>query len=279
VKSLSKIESKFFIHQIAGARSIEYSNSLIKELFVKYFNNLDIKNFYLHNSYRLRCDEFTKNHSGMHILFAGCSVTYGEGVFLEDCWAYKIYKEISKNNKTSGYFNVAAPGATNLEAIAQTFKYIEKFGKPDVIFMNLPDLSRDVFEFYEPQIKPTSSQDIEDVSKQVSVNRVSSEVIEFYGALSLFCKLLNIKLYTFSWHNKSIKLNKKTLNHFNYLENFYTFKEKDLQNHCYKYLENNKKSNLKPIFITALDGVHQGVAVHDFYFNFIYDIYQKDLKS
>jgi hypothetical protein len=279
MKKISDLEEEFYIKKIAGARSIEYSNSLIKELFVKYFNELDIKDFYSHNSLGLRCDEFTKNHSGMHILFAGCSVTYGEGVFLENCWAYKVYKEISKNNKTSGYFNLAAPGAGNLEAVAQIFKYIEEFGKPDVIFMNLPDLQRDVFEFSKEPKQTISDFSIKDISKKVNINRVVSEAINFYTALALFCKLLNIKLYIFSWHNKKIKIRQKTLDHFKYLENFYVFKNSDLFRHCYKYEAANEKSHLKPIFMTALDGKHQGVAVHDFYFNFIYDIYKKDLKS
>lgn len=45
------------------------------------------------NSDNFRSDEFIKKHKNKHILFAGCSNTFGEGVEYEKTWAYRLYKE------------------------------------------------------------------------------------------------------------------------------------------------------------------------------------------
>ena len=60
------------------------------------------------NSDNFRSDEFIKKHKNKHILFAGCSNTFGEGVEYEKTWAYRLYKEISKERlikvENSHYF-------------------------------------------------------------------------------------------------------------------------------------------------------------------------------
>ena len=103
--------------------------------------SLEQSEFYSINSHGLRSDEFITNHDGKHILFAGCSNTFGLGNFLEDVWSYKVYKEIEKNEKVSGYFNIGSPGATISEISYQIFVYCKDYGYPDTVFINLPFLS------------------------------------------------------------------------------------------------------------------------------------------
>ena len=51
------------------------------------------------NSHGYRCDEFTTNHKGKHVLFSGCSNTYGVGLKKEEVWAYKVYNKINKTEE------------------------------------------------------------------------------------------------------------------------------------------------------------------------------------
>lgn len=48
------------------------------ERYVGVIDNNEIE--YSLNSSGQRCDEFKKTHEGKHILFAGCSITFGEGL-------------------------------------------------------------------------------------------------------------------------------------------------------------------------------------------------------
>jgi hypothetical protein len=94
------------------------------------------------NNFGYRCDDFTSEHDGQHILFAGCSVTWGDGLFEDEVWAKKVYNKISEQTKCSGYFNISFPGLSILQIIYMVVEYIKRFGKPDKIIINLPQIYR-----------------------------------------------------------------------------------------------------------------------------------------
>jgi hypothetical protein len=98
---------------------------------------------YYFNSLGYRSDEFTKFHDGEHILFAGCSETEGVGGALESCWSYMVYKKLSETKKISGFFNLSRAGWGHDVIIANIIQYINAYGKPNKIYMLLPELSRD----------------------------------------------------------------------------------------------------------------------------------------
>ena len=102
----------------------------------------DSEHTYQYNSSGLRCDEFTKNHNGKHILFAGCSETEGMGHKLENTWAHQVYSKISENEKCSGFFNVGVRVLTIAAINRQITNYILEYGKPDLLFINYPDFYR-----------------------------------------------------------------------------------------------------------------------------------------
>jgi hypothetical protein len=112
---------------------------------------------YNYNSSGLRSDEFTKNHFGKHILFAGCSETEGLGNKLENIWAHQVYQKIINEEKCSGFFNVGIR-AVSISAInRQILSYIMEYGKPDVLFVNYPDFYRsykwnDIKKIWEQKI-------------------------------------------------------------------------------------------------------------------------------
>jgi hypothetical protein len=107
----------------------------------------DLNHSYKYNSDGYRSDDF-KNigdvHEGKHILFAGCSETEGVGTKLENVWSHIVYQKITEAEKCSGFFNIGSKGLSIDMIFQQVLSYIEKSGKPDVLFINFPDL----FKFY-----------------------------------------------------------------------------------------------------------------------------------
>ena len=53
------------------------------------------------NSKNFRCEEFESNHEGEHLLFSGCSTTFGIGLEEDEVWSKKLYNRIKDNNKVS----------------------------------------------------------------------------------------------------------------------------------------------------------------------------------
>lgn len=97
---------------------------------------------YSFNNELFRSDHFTKNHNGLHILFGGCSNTEGVGSNIQNIWSYKLYQDISKENKTSGFFSIAK-GGYGWHQIISNFKiYVKKYGAPDYYFVLHPNLLR-----------------------------------------------------------------------------------------------------------------------------------------
>jgi hypothetical protein len=94
------------------------------------------------NSFGFRSDEFKKMHDQPHILFAGCSETFGEGGELEDSWAYKTYLDLSGSIGSSGYFNIGFPGKGYQDIINLCMQYWNTHAKPDYIMIAFPSLLR-----------------------------------------------------------------------------------------------------------------------------------------
>jgi hypothetical protein len=97
---------------------------------------------YTWNTLGFRCDEFKKEHDKKHILFMGCSETVGIGGNLDEAWAHILYKKLSEIEESTGYFNIAVSGSGPLEQIIRYRKYEKEYGKPDEIYMMIPDSYR-----------------------------------------------------------------------------------------------------------------------------------------
>lgn len=178
------------------------------------------------NSDGFRSDEFKKDHDGLHILFIGCSCTAGIGNDYNDVWSYQVYKEIEKNNKVSGYYNIGHNGGSILSIINQTYLYINKYGMPDIIFGLLPEMERDDKYVSEPVF-------------------LTKYLITFiYKIFEDYCIANNITLITSSWviEDKDINFIKSIKNKLSkkmYLNNEFSFKS---QIEDLKYLEENSKT-------------------------------------
>ena len=227
------------------------------------------------NSYSYRCDEFTTTHKGKHVLFSGCSNTYGVGLKKEEVWAYRVYKKINTTEGCSGYFNVALHGNNIIQCIINIFKYCKKFGNPDVIFINFPNFLR-FFDFKKEENKYKINMH-ENFYNSYYINKLT--IYNYYFILEQYCRTNNIKLFSFTWdlddsynilknpkrYVDSTKYNFKEYN----FKTFFDINEEDLNNNL--FLLKNKYDN--KFFDIARDKKHRGNGIHIYWSEFIYNKY------
>lgn len=99
--------------------------------------------------YRINKDGFRSDHfkiideKNISILFGGCSWTFGEGLPEEYTWTKMLCNKISnKLNKKVDYFNTGYMGSSIDLIIKNTMAFIREYGKPNYIFLLLPDMAR-----------------------------------------------------------------------------------------------------------------------------------------
>lgn len=244
------------------------------------------------NSKGFRSDEFKKEHDGKHILFAGCSVTYGTGLYSKEVWSYLVYNKIKENEKVSGYYNISIPGTSTFESVTNIFRYINNYSKPDVIFLNLPDIARLYTVIEEINSEVTDWKDkvsldkIEDFnyfknkyfhSIMTPQDKIDSSIIyekliyiyQYLLMLETFCKMNNIKLYIFSWSLLTAKfLNSDVVE----LDSIYKITWPS-PSWIHDYKMKNKKDKF---YLVARDNTHYGTAYHSFWSKEVYDFYMKE---
>ncbi len=257
------------------------------------------------NSLLFRSDEFKKEHEGKHILFSGCSNSYGVGLYNNEIWPWIVYNKIKEKEKVSGYYNLAITGIGTFNIVADIFKYIDTYSKPDTIFINLPNLSRfysmpiykdrvldftKEFNFLKtfPSWHHTVPSNAEDDNirpksawaEQKPVEKhhlIHAErfiyVYQYLMMLETFCKANNIELYIFS-HNLSTNwfLDQTDLDSFKNISR--TKNDIKLTNDLmFEYISLNKNDNFT---ITSRDGVHEGTAYQYAWAELAYSWYKKD---
>jgi hypothetical protein len=223
------------------------------------------------NDLNFRSDNFKKIHDGKHIVFTGCSNTWGTGLKKEEVWSYKTYEKISKEITCSGYFNLGILGSSASSQIINLFKYFNEYGNPDIVFVNFPDVLR--FYAYHDKTKIFFDSFYQKESKEM----LELITFQYYLMLEQYCKSNNIKLYSFSWINSEQKVPGGHLVFEVPLSSFDTYYQID-KNNTEKYIEQYKKNNPTQEFIDfARDDEHPGIGHHEYWSDFIYSIYKKDL--
>ena len=217
------------------------------------------------NSKNFRSDEFTSSHTGLHILFGGCSHALGEGLADNERWSQILYDNINSESSCSGYFNVATTGSSIKGSIINMFKYIEEYGKPDVIFFGVPEINRSITFLTEKK----SYMDVQYENNEKINANLYFEGYHYYKMLELFCKFTDVKLISFDCDIQApVKSGIKST-----FINFDTYNDlvrQDAIDYMYKYSEDNQgKFDMK-----ARDSVHYGVAVNSFIAKRLYEIYE-----
>lgn len=85
------------------------------------------------NSKFFRSPEFEQ----VQLLVAGCSQTFGAGVDNELIWPYLLSKKLNYS-----YANIAVPGLSVQGIVGSVVSYIQQYGKPKVLAINLPGYGR-----------------------------------------------------------------------------------------------------------------------------------------
>jgi hypothetical protein len=235
--------------------------------------HIGTKSFEL-NSLNFRSDEFTNSHSGKHILFSGCSYTWGAGLFLEDVWSKILYDKISKEIDCSGYFNLGLSGTSMISQIVNMFKYFKNYGNPDFIFYNMPDPLRGYV--YDKQ----TNMFYDGFYSKENLEIITLNNYQHYYMLDQYCKSNNIKLYSFSWSDSTV------INPWNFdfiktdlqkmFDSYYEIKTDD----AISFVIDNERLNKNKKFLRfAMDNEHLGKLFHLYWANFIYNKYKKVLNG
>lgn len=239
----------------------------------------DCKVEYRYNSEWFRSDEFTTRHDGLHILFAGCSNTEGVGSNIEDTWSYLLYKEFAKQNKISGYFNLGKGGSGWHKIISNCIKYINQYGAPDYLFINMPNILRN-YIWNENELRYSYRQKLpyadasnnhdayfDDNKSTVEDHRKNYPIFLTSWLLFVeYCKALNIRLLWTTWDEHD-GLNIKISDYFN--DTFFLLKQ-DLSKDIFEMTNGKAKES----DIRARDG-HPGKVIQAIWAN----IFIREIKN
>jgi 16S rRNA C1402 (ribose-2'-O) methylase RsmI len=250
---------------------LEYGN--LKEIGIQQRTN------YIHNSFNFRCDEFTQNHSEkLHVLFSGCSNTWPQAIDEDRGWAKQMYYSLDQSYNLSGYYNLGMPGSTISEICQNVMSYCKIFGKPKIIFLNLPDAGR---ESNIPE-SPNSKDEYTSFEKQQYADKE-------YEKLEGYCAVNNILLITFSWTDTMVKSggyvlsnlkellgkNHKNVSISNKFNTYKHFDKNDFKEYVVKYFEDNPEDHDADV---ARDADHPGHAIHWAWYNCLYEMFTKNTQ-
>ena len=181
-------------------------------------NHGDPVNEYNLNLLGYRSIEFKK----VSLITAGCSVTYGMGVPLEETWSSIFSKKLNKKN-----VNLAAPGWSSEAIVDNLFKYFYKYGNPKIVAVLFPDYNRLIYTSHENYATAVDHHEVDAENKirvvNISMSPIRLEerekyskaphdmrklIIPEYGVLRSFrainslisyCKNVYIKLVWSTW--------------------------------------------------------------------------------
>jgi hypothetical protein len=249
----------YFSDEIAWAHTDLYPNQTHKFCFGEVARSApeDDNVTYTMNSYGHRCEEFTKSHDGKHVLFAGCSTTFGEGLPYMKNWSGRLYNKIAKEEKLSGYFNLSYLGGNVQLIVDNIYKYAKKFGNPDYLFCHFPETLR----YPKPYTKFGYTNFVDYNNVDVDPLRFINAYLAIRG-LEMYCASNNINLYWNTWHEADAKAFTEN----GFLERYvYTTWAM-----VYAEATNNDEKNEK-YFGIARDKIHPGYKYSDGIANILYE--------
>lgn len=222
---------------------------------------MELSDIYSLNSLNYRSDEFTKDHDGMHVLFVGCSITFGQGLPLDVTWPKIVYDHLSNGSKLSGFFNLGHPGITRLQILSQMYEYINSYGIPDLIVANLPDTFR---QFAKDSISEKVILDVKDAFS-ASAN-----------ILADFLDLVGSRIVYTSWSNENFyapvdsQTDKEVYfwplgNPESEIKNFKEMPHDDMQEYVDNFRIEDQYKDIGILKYRALDLAHPGIAEQSFY--------------
>lgn len=167
---------------------------------------------YEFNSDFFRCEEFSSEVGRPHILFAGCSQTEGIGGNLETVWPTMFLNSSKLENKK--LYNLARSGWGWQMIMDNVRVYINKYTKPDYLFILLPNVSRrfeyntvnkdDYCYMQRYPNSPVVKEDIGDISSKEYFECLMNFVVGWRFFLD-YCKSNEIKVLWSTWYFNEIE--------------------------------------------------------------------------
>lgn len=224
--------------------------------------------------YRINSDGYRSNHfkqldsNSINILYAGCSFTFGEGLPESLTWTHMLTEKI-KNihpDKKVEHFNLSQPGAGIVQVIRVCFEYFKKYGKPDYLFLMIPDVLRGMSwvnykDTYETIIPDINNMSIDPFYKKYLQSLLPEnlwlQAVDIMRMVEQYCESEGISLVWSGPHDTNIW---KQLDYKFFLRD--TYLDYTLVNpKAYKIKEEVRiKDNLDnlPYWECARDGAHPG---------------------
>lgn len=264
------------------------------------------------NNLGYRSENFTDQHEESHVLFAGCSYTWGVALKKSEMWAGIVYEKISKDKKRSGFFNLGWPGTSIHNQVFDILKYCSLYGNPELIFYCMPSTSRPynvgMFDddIYFNSFPEAMDRDLLSITSKAFID--FTEMINYmsYFTLHQYCKSNNIELYSFTWNEvlegskkdrdslawPSRKNGNSSFNHYDNsistsdinpfsgfqkiknFDSFYYWNREELMDFCIKFIKDYSGSE-KEFLQVARDDIHLGIAPNAFWADFIYNKYKE----
>jgi len=229
----------------------------------KYYDEQTYSEF---NSFGYRCENFTRQHNGKHILFMGCSETQGTPDSLDNAWAYILYKRISEKEKLSGYYNIAHIGEGITIQLLQLIEYIDNFGKPEEIYLLAPESYRTILcSEQHPFVSSNIYSKEENYTDQDFINAHGNTVISL-RFLESYCLSSNIKLIWSTWYGEE-----EDLFSFYGFKNFFSLNMKNIESRIKdSFIKYQDKSKSVSYNLTKSDG-HRGLVFHRYWAERFYE--------
>jgi len=210
---------------------------------------------YHHNSDGFRCDEFINcDLYDKRILFAGCSLTEGIGLPLNDIWAKIIHTKIcSKLNIEVPFWSIAR-GATGLDQMVRYLYHYLPIIKPNIVISYIPFFERRE-RWYNDFFGPWS----DDVSNNESKVLLDEKYVNYITEKNFIMIDLLLERYNSTMLCSTVD-HKYNIEHLN-LRNV-----KQLLTHV-------------PRIDLARDGIHAGPKTNRVFADYMLDNFWEEIKS
>jgi hypothetical protein len=185
----------------------------------------EIQNRETEFNYRLNRDGFRSNHfdklnpNNVHVLYGGCSWTFGEGLPEELTWTHLLTEKVKTlhEGKTVEEHNTGYMGSSVYQIFRNIMTFIRTYGTPDYVFLLLPDMARAIryseeFERFQKVYVSKHHLEIRNNKAQMSYtkNYVHEDsiliAIDLMKALEDYCNAIGTKLLWSSWHYQELDL-------------------------------------------------------------------------
>jgi len=215
---------------------------------------------YTINNYRYRSDDISKDYSESNFLYSGCSNTFGLGLPLESIWAHQLNSFLGKEK----FINLGINGGSYKTVVYDVFNYIRNFGKPEGVFLLLPNLERQI-TFAKSEEDKVSIQLRMHKKTNLEISKIITEEVnlfEFYNTMKMledYLFELKIPLIWATWDTDLDKKINLTQNFRNYIStNNFEVYEKIQNSPRPKQLDND-------YWVVARDNSHLGSRHHIFF--------------